>query len=676
MLRRDFLKTGLSAATGLSLGGGLWLPPWLQAADDTSHLAVQSGWIDDPLERRKWIRTQVKPYLTHQNKQIFNTGKGKQVFLWKYFEEVTGSPLVPHLQEIGDCVSHAFGLGVDLLTAVQMLMLGKPERWVAKAATEIIYAGSRVEAGGGRIRGDGSMGTWAAEFIEKWGVLQRKRYLGGQYDYTEYSGQVARKLGTAGVPDPLEPLCKLHPVKTVSICRSWNECRDAIANGHLVSMCSSVGFKTRGGRDKDGFLTPSRRPWMHAMLIAGVDDAFKRPGGLIINSWGCFDEQTEILTDEGWKLFKDLNESEKVATLNQETHELEYQIPTCYHRYPYHDYLWHHKSRDIDLVTTPNHNLYVAKRDKPDDWFLTRADECIQTIKMKKDANNSQPDKKTHRVGDTEISMDLWLEFLGYFLSEGYTSENQSYYQGAKNGTQRTVGICQTNQVNYEIIRVCLNQLPFKFNPQDGTFLNHMSRDLLTALKPFGKAHEKYIPDYVWGCSARQLRILYEALMLGDGSISLGNTGTKRTYYTSSKRLADDFQRLLLHCGFAGDISYTDRRGHDNGTGGITRYIEYRIGIKVKALEQNITYKPILLPYRGEVFCVTTPNQVIYVRRNGRAVWAGNSNWVYGPKRHGQPEGSFWADASVIDRGLRQGDSIAMSAYLGYPRMDLDYRFW
>lgn len=286
MLRRDFLKIGVGATTGLSLGSGLWLPPWLQAADDTSHLAIQSGWIDDPEERRRWVRTQIRPYLTQQNKQIRNTGKGKQVFLWKYFEEVTGSPLIPHLQECGDCVSQAFGLGVDVLTAVQMLMHGKPERWVAKAATEIIYAGSRVEVGKGRIRGDGSMGTWAADFISKWGILQRKRYLGGQYDYTEYSGRLARKLGTTGVPDPLEPLCKLHPVKTVSICRSWNECRDAIANGHLVCMCSSVGFKTRGGRDKDGFLAPSRRPWMHALLIAGVDDAFKRPGGLIINSWG------------------------------------------------------------------------------------------------------------------------------------------------------------------------------------------------------------------------------------------------------------------------------------------------------------------------------------------------------------------------------------------------------
>lgn len=280
MLRRDFLKLGLGATSSL------WLPPWLQAEEDTLT-PIQGGWINNPDIHHKWIKTQIKPYLTQQNKQIRGTGRGKKVFLWKYFEEITGSALVPHRQTIGDCVGHAFGLGVDVLTAVQMLMLKKPERWIAKAATEIIYAGSRCEVGRNRFKYvDGSTGPWAGEFISKWGILQRKKYLGGRYDYTEYSGQVARDLGKEGVPDALEALCKLHPVKTVSICRSWSECRDAIANGHLVCMCSSVGFKTKGGRDRDGFLMPGRRPWMHAMLIAGIDDHYKRPGGLIINSWG------------------------------------------------------------------------------------------------------------------------------------------------------------------------------------------------------------------------------------------------------------------------------------------------------------------------------------------------------------------------------------------------------
>ena len=135
-------------------------------------------------------------------------------------------------------------------------------------------------------RGDGMNGVDAAAFVNKYGVLLRQKYLNGKYDFSIYSGQIARNLGTSGVPVELLPLCRLHPVQTVSLVKSWEECRDAVANGYPVTMCSNVGFSTRGGRDRDGFLSPGRQPWHHAMLIAGIDDSFKRPGGLIINSWG------------------------------------------------------------------------------------------------------------------------------------------------------------------------------------------------------------------------------------------------------------------------------------------------------------------------------------------------------------------------------------------------------
>lgn len=53
------------------------------------------------------------------------------------------------------------------------------------------------------------------------------------------------------------------------------------------------------------------------------------------------------------------------------------------------------------------------------------------------------------------------------------------------------------------------------------------------------------------------------------------------------------------------------------------------------------------------------------------------TNWVGGPDHAlGTPPGCFWADAHVIDAMLRQDDSYAISNYIGYPRQNLDYRFW
>jgi len=40
--------------------------------------------------------------------------------------------------------------------------------------------------------------------------------------------------------------------------------------------------------------------------------------------------------------------------------------------------------------------------------------------------------------------------------------------------------------------------------------------------------------------------------------------------------------------------------------------------------------------------------------------------WISGPKRHDQPDGSFWMDASVVERIVRQGDSWAISGFQGF----------
>jgi len=49
-------------------------------------------------------------------------------------------------------------------------------------------------------------------------------------------------------------------------------------------------------------------------------------------------------------------------------------------------------------------------------------------------------------------------------------------------------------------------------------------------------------------------------------------------------------------------------------------------------------------------------------------------NWVSGPTRHGQPEGSFWIDADVFEkRMLSANDSFAYSNFDGYPPQKIDF---
>jgi len=286
MDRRNFLKwSGLASIAVL-------VKPQYGFADSFASQAhrgesIEAGWLDSPEVARYFVENNKNPYLSQVNEDIRGTGKGKIALLWPFLEQVTGKSLVPHAQETSDCVSHGYGLGVDILTAIQIIKRKSPQLWIAPAATEIIYAGGRIEIAKKSYNQTwraGMTGTVAAEFVKRYGILLRQKYL--KWDFTDYSGQVADQLGRTGVPDELEPLCRLHPVGCVTLVRGYDEARDCIYNGYPVVLCSSQGFNTRGGRDKDGFLAPSRNPWMHSMLLGGIDDEYTRPGGLIQNSWG------------------------------------------------------------------------------------------------------------------------------------------------------------------------------------------------------------------------------------------------------------------------------------------------------------------------------------------------------------------------------------------------------
>ena len=277
--RRDFLKT-----SGVASLGAIFNNPILQQvyAAESQKSPIFAGWLDNKAARQHAFNNTHRPLFSQHNQAIKGSGRNKKVLLWKLFEHITGGPLVPHIQEIGDCVSHAWALGVDMLTAIQMTLFNSQEQWIAKAATEIIYAGSRVEIGGG-LRGDGSMGTWAKDYCEQYGSLLRQPYLNGKYDFTFYNGFKARELGAKGVPNNLEPLTKLHPVRTAKLVTNWDEACDCVANGYPVTLCSSIGYTNK--RDKAGFLRRGR-PWMHAMLLIAIDNQSERKGGCIQNSWG------------------------------------------------------------------------------------------------------------------------------------------------------------------------------------------------------------------------------------------------------------------------------------------------------------------------------------------------------------------------------------------------------
>jgi hypothetical protein len=459
-------------------------------------------------------------------------------------------------------------------------------------------------------------------------------------------------------------------------CDTFEEICAAITLGFVCPLGIMVGDNFPNLDSQGVAPLPAGGGGGHCILGMGIKKS-SRYGWLIKvqNSWGCYDKETEILTTEGWKKFDKLEGHEEIATLNPSTHNLEYQNILENHVYDYDGDLLSHKSRDIDLLVTPNHRMYYKTNynykklgNGVEGWEIKTADSLPENIHFKKNANWDGLEKEFYEIGTKKIPMDLWLEFMGYFISEGHTSSSKvkvKEWKGKRKvkikGKQKrgidgrfefvdiekdtiviydridsprikisyATGISQIKFNNIPKIQRCLDSLPFNFCKIKGGWTTN-NKQLYMELRVFGKAHEKYIPKYIKLLTPRQIKIFYDAIMIGDGSESDCLTGIKRTYYTSSKILADDFQEILLKIGYAGDVSITDRIGRKSNLRGrefVTNYLEYRIGIKHKELEQRIVYSPEKVYYKDKVYCVTVPNGIVYIRRNGKAVWSGNSRF-------------------------------------------------
>ena len=214
-------------------------------------------------------------------KDVPLVARNETTLLYKYLEKLAGKfPL--RTQGTGDCVSMGAALAVDILKGVQAFLKNTHGSWIAETATEVLYALSRVEIGGGAFRGEaGSTGAWAAEAVKKYGTLARGVY--GSIDLSIYSSRRADDWGDRGCPDELESLTREHQVLTVTRVYTTEDVKAAITNGYPVTIASNAGFQNR--RDKNGFSWPEGI-WPHQMCIIAYRTDIE--GFLIQNSWGIW----------------------------------------------------------------------------------------------------------------------------------------------------------------------------------------------------------------------------------------------------------------------------------------------------------------------------------------------------------------------------------------------------
>ena len=75
----------------------------------------------------------------------------------------------------------------------------------------------------------------------------------------------------------------------------------------------------------------------------------------------CYDNETKIMTDEGWKYFWELDGGERVMVLDPETGEQGWEVPMEYQRFEYDGKMYEIETKEGNLLVSPEHKIYVKR---------------------------------------------------------------------------------------------------------------------------------------------------------------------------------------------------------------------------------------------------------------------------------------------------------------------------
>lgn len=356
------------------------------------------------------------------------------------------------------------------------------------------------------------------------------------------------------------------------------------------------------------------------LLNFGRQGKFKGMSKIVLFSIAdeCYSDDTEILTENGWKLFKDLQDNERVAQFNQDNKEVSFVAPSHYSKNNNHKELVHfyNKKGGIDLLVTPNHSIpYYSEHYKTKDL---KADS--------KQAKEFEPRyrRKLPISGFTTTegpSLTVEERILIALQADGNIPKGK-FRNGNLCGYRRCIlGLKKSRKI--ERFSSLLDSSTYSYNIPEKANSRGMVRITVDIPK---EVATKSFKDWVHlpNVSSKWASEFIEELLHWDGHDVLGE-GKVIEYSSTDKDNTDIIQALGTLCGYK--ISY--RLQVDNRK-------ESHKDVHKLWIKRNTTQVPTeqvkkeIVPYNGYVYCVTVPDGNLITRRNNRVVISGNSIHVNG----------------------------------------------
>jgi phosphoribosylamine-glycine ligase len=315
----------------------------------------------------------------------------------------------------------------------------------------------------------------------------------------------------------------------------------------------------------------------------------------------CFTADTEVLTKSGWKHWPDVSMEDEFCTLRDG--QITYDKPSQVVVGDFDGELVGWQSHTVDILVTPGHNMYVQDDHRRQGFFFEPA---LETMHKNRVVRRGAGGKW---VGEIHNPKRAALE--GIILADGYLKERAVVF-----------GNCPEHKAaEFKQIAAEAGYKAVMY----GADLYINSKSLVQSMKDMGLAHEKRVPEWIKYADEESIRAFLMGYAAGDGSRRSNNL----IITTASKGMADDLQELCLKAGWVGTINTRDRVGEShmvNGYECINQKVAYDISVsKLKTKAELLTTKARRERYTGKVYCVTVPSHIIYVRRNGKPCWIGQT---------------------------------------------------
>ncbi|MBQ6098969.1 MAG: hypothetical protein IJL02_03805 [Methanobrevibacter sp.] len=350
----------------------------------------------------------------------------------------------------------------------------------------------------------------------------------------------------------------------------------------------------------------------------------------------CYDDETEVYTKSGWKLFKDVTLEDDILTLNPETKLTEFVKPVKLISYPNpHGYMYLIHNKWFNCCVTPDHDCFVYQRrrvngERDDYPEFHKPDELNSESKFLRIVENDKVSPEYIDVNGLKFTSQDYAFFMAWYLSEGSILHNQNSARAHSYPIKITQMKTNTREILEKEFKRISEYLGIKLYVGKDYFEFH-SKQLHDYLKPFGYSYEKYVPEELFELSRDDLKLFLDMYVKGDGH----KRGNEQCLFTSSKQLIDDLSYVSLLAGYNPTVFLHSREGsvveHRNGV-----YTQNHdvYGIRLNNSKYAFIEKCNIdkIDYDGNVYCIELPKyHTLWVKRNNQTSWNGNCRCSFGP---------------------------------------------